>query len=124
MFVVTLNSGCNDEADDFFSGRPSEMAMAHNRVIGGSSEAMIDLLKIPSRFPDATELHIALWQYSIVAWWRNNEKHELMKSSFNKISKNELYMLKVWVRVRDKHHTENNSITLSEIEAELDVLMQ
>ena len=83
---------------------------------------MINLLKVPSRFPDATESHIALWQNSIIAWWRNEEKHELMKISFKKISKNEMYMLREWVRVRDKLHTEKNSITLDEIEAALNVI--
>ena len=122
MFGTMLISGCKDGADAFFSGRPSDMAMVHNRIIGGNSEAMINLLKVPSRFPDATESHIALWQNSIIAWWRNEEKHELMKISFKKISKNEMYMLREWVRVRDKLHTEKNSITLDEIEAALNVI--
>ncbi len=95
--------------------------MIHNRIIGSKdSEAMIHLLQVPSRFPDATESQIALWQNSIISWWRNEQKHGQMMQSFKKISKNEMYMLKVWVRVRDKFQIEKNAITLHHIEAALD----
>jgi hypothetical protein len=49
----TLLAGCKESADGFFSGRPSGMAMVHNRIIGGPPEAMLELLRVPSRFPDA-----------------------------------------------------------------------
>ncbi len=114
--------GCEEDADDFFSGRPSEMAMVHNRIIGGPSESMIELLRVPSRFPDATETQISQWQGSVIAWWRHPEKHELMIASFRKISRNEMYTLGVWVRVRDKHQTKENSLILNEIEVALNAV--
>ncbi len=80
-------------------------------------------MRVPSRFPDATETHIAKWQGSIIAWWRNNDRHEEMKSLFGEISKNEMYILKVWVKVRHKLETEENSKTLTEIEAALNVVV-
>ena len=115
---TTINLvGCKSESEKFFSGRPSEMSMIHNQIIAGSPETMIELLRVPSRFPDANEVHISDWQNSIIAWWRHPEKHNLMISSFEKISRNEIHTLKVWIRVRDKNQTKENSMTLNEIEA-------
>jgi len=119
MAGTMLLVGCTGDADDFFSGRPSEMAMVHNRIIAGPPESMIELLRVPSRFPDATETQISQWQESVIAWWRHPEKHELMIASFEKMSRNEMYTLGVWVRVRDKHQTKENSLILNEIEAAL-----
>ncbi len=114
-----LSAGCKDDAASFFSGRPSEMDMVHNRIIAGPPESMIELLRVPSRFPDATEAQISDWQGSVIAWWRHPEKHELMLDSFGKLSRYEVHALQVWVRVRAKLQTEANSLTLSEIEAVL-----
>ena len=120
--TAMLLAGCKEGAEEFFSGRPSEMSMVHNRIIGGPPETMIELLRVPSRFPDATETHIADWQGSIIAWWGHPEKRELMITSFGKISRNEMYTLKVWVRVRDKNQTKDNSLILNEIEAALNAV--
>src|SRR5262245_7302442 len=62
-------AGCQESADGFFSGRPSGMSRAHNRVLEGSVESMVDLLRIPQRFPDATASHKLSWQESVIAWW-------------------------------------------------------
>jgi len=83
---------------------------------------MIDLLRVPSRFPDATEAQISDWQGSVIAWWRHPEKHELMVNSFGKISRYEMHALRVWVRVRAKLQTEANSLTLNEIDAALNAV--
>jgi len=119
---TVLTVGCKDDAASFFSGRPSEMAMVHNRIIAGPPESMIELLRVPSRFPEATEAHISDWQGSVIAWWRHLEKHELMVNSFEKISRNEMHTLRVWVRVRAKLQTEANSLTLTEIDAALNAV--
>lgn len=122
MVGTVLLVGCEQGADAFFSGRPSEMSMVHNRIIAGPPETMIELLRIPSRFPDATEAQIAHWQGSVIAWWRHPKKHELMITSFAKMSRNEMYTLRVWVRVRDKHQTKENSLLLNEIETALNAV--
>ncbi len=114
--AVTLLAGCKRGADEFFSGRPSEMSMVHNRVIGGPPEAMIELLRVPSRFPDATESHIGNWQESAIAWWQVPEKRELMIALFGKSPREEMRALRDWVRVRDKHRSQEKSQVLAEIE--------
>lgn len=98
---MTLLIGCNGGADAFFSGRPFEMAMIHNCIISGSHEAMAELLKIPARLPAAKDSHIDKWQGSIIAWWRNPEKHDHIVASFSKISFDEMVSLEQWV----KHNT-------------------
>ena len=113
--TVTLFGACKEGADKFFSGRPSEMAMVHNRIIGGPPEAMVELLRVPSRFPDATESHIADWQESVIAWWRNPDKHQLMIASFGKISGDEMHALRNWVRVSDKNRSKEKAQVLDEI---------
>jgi len=94
--------------------------MVHNRIIGGPPEAMVELLRVPSRFPGATESHIADWQESAIAWWLNAEKHGLMVASFGKISREERVALASWVRVRDKHRSKEKARVLNEIEAAID----
>lgn len=36
LIVAGNLTGCREDADSFFSGRPSGMAMAHNRVLDGT----------------------------------------------------------------------------------------
>jgi len=119
MIGTMVVAGCKHNADSFFSGRPSEMAMVHNQIIAGRPESMVELMKIPSRFPDATEAQISKWQGSMNAWWKHPQMHEVMVSSFQKMSRYELHNLMVWVRVRDKLHTKDDSLTLDEIEVAL-----
>jgi hypothetical protein len=114
--AATLFAGCKEGAEEFFSGRPSEMAMVHNRIIAGPPEAMVELLRVPSRFPDATESHIANWQESVIAWWWHPEKHDLMIASFGKMSREEVHALRDWVRVRHKHRSKEKARALDEIE--------
>jgi hypothetical protein len=120
VVAVAFLTGCKQGADKFFSGRPSEMSMVHNRIIGGPPEAMVELLRVPSRYPDATESHIADWQESVIAWWGHAEKHQLMTASFGKTSPGERQALRNWLRVRDKHRSQEKAKALDEIEAALD----
>lgn len=116
VVMATLFAGCKKGAEEFFSGRPSEMAMVHNRIIAGPPEAMVELLRVPSRFPDATESHITDWQESVLAWWWNPKKHEVMITSFGKMSREEVHALRDWVRVRHKYRIEEKAKALDEIE--------
>ncbi len=95
------------------------MAMIHNRIIAGPPEAMIKLLQIPARFPDATRSHIENWQESLIAWWRHPKKHKLMISSFTHISPEKMASLKKWVKLRTKDRSEKKGKTLDEIETSL-----
>lgn len=115
--VVTLFTGCKKGAEEFFSGRPSEMATVHNRIVAGPPEAMVELLRVPSRFPDATESHITDWQESVLAWWWSPEKHEVMITSFGKMSREEVDALRDWVRVRHKYRIKEKAKALDDIEA-------
>lgn len=108
-----------ESADRFFSGRPSGMAMVHNRIIGGPPEAMVELLRVPSRFPDAKPSHIADWQESAIAWWANAQKHDLMIASLRKISGEERRALESWTRFRHLHRSREKARVLDEIEAAL-----
>jgi hypothetical protein len=114
---ATLLLGCKPAAEDFFSGRPSKMAEVHNRILAGPPEAMVELLRVPSRFPDATDSHIGQWQASAVAWWRHPQKHQVMLASFKKLSRDEAAALKKWLRVRGKSQPLAEMRALQEIEA-------
>jgi hypothetical protein len=120
LMATTFLVSCKQSADAFFSGRPSEMSLVHNQIIGGPPESMRVLLVVPTRFPDANEAHIANWQESVIAWWQHPEKNQLMRATFAKLSRNELQTLKVWVRVRDKHRSKEKAQVLTHIETALD----
>lgn len=46
MVAATLFAGCKKGAEQFFSGRPSEMSMLHNRIIGGPPATIVELLRV------------------------------------------------------------------------------
>lgn len=115
--VAVFAAACEERAETFFSGRPSQMAMVHNRIIAGPPEAMLELLQVPSRFPDASETHIASWQESVTAWWRHPEKHDLMVVSLRKMSREEIHAFTNWVRVRGTSQSRERAQVLEEIEA-------
>jgi hypothetical protein len=96
--ALLLAVGCEQSAAGFFSGRPSGMAMVHNRIIGGPPEAMLALLQVPLRFPDASAAHVADWQESVIAWWRHPEKHDLLLASSRRLSAAEAHALLDWLR--------------------------
>lgn len=118
LCLSLLLSACRESADDFFSGRPSGMSMVHNQIIGGPPERMVELLRVPSRFPDATVAHIADWQESIIAWWWNQEKHDLLVASFRKLTLEESRVLLAWLRVEAPSRSAQKAGALREIEAE------
>jgi hypothetical protein len=99
VLVAALLAACEENAERFFSGRPSGMAMAHNRVLDGSLEAMVDLLRIPQRFPDATEAHKLSWQESIIAWW--GARQDLVLAALPKLSAPEMQTLESWAAVQE-----------------------
>jgi hypothetical protein len=112
--TMFLNS-CRENAEAFFSGRPSGMAMAHNRVLDGTVESMLELLRIPQRFPDANDSHKLNWQESAIAWWRSENGHGVMLSALPKLTDQEAQSLANWVAVRDKSVTQQKAAALTEI---------
>jgi hypothetical protein len=114
IFMAIVN-GCRENAESFFSGRPSGMAMAHNRVLDGSVESMVELLRIPQRFPDANESHKLNWQESAIAWWRSEAGHGVMLTALPKLTEQEIQSLENWVATRDKLTTQQKAATLDEI---------
>lgn len=114
--ITLLLTGCKQGADAFFSGRPSEHAMVHNRIIAGGLEEMLVLLRVPARFPDATVPHIANWQESAIAWWWHPEKHNLMVAAFGKLTPAERGALKTWVAVKIPDRSGTKAKALAEME--------
>ena len=94
-------AACRQGADAFFSGRPSEMSQVHNRIIGGPPEAVLALLRVPARFPDAEPAHIVDWQRSVVAWWAHSDKRATMLKLCAGMPASEQQALHAWVGVRD-----------------------
>jgi hypothetical protein len=115
--VSLLIAACTEGADKFFSGRPSEMAMGHNRIIGGPPEAMVELLRVPSRFPGATEAQVMTWQESTIVWWGTPEKHDVLVASFPKLSREESSALLIWVQVRGNSRSMEKAAALDAIQA-------
>jgi hypothetical protein len=115
LIFSAILEGCREDADSFFSGRPSGMAMAHNRVLDGSVESMVELLRIPQRFPDAVEAHKLLWQESLIAWWIPKNGRELIFAALPKLTEQEIQNLEKWVAVRDEFRTQQKATTLDEV---------
>jgi len=89
--------------------------MAHNRVLDGSVESMVELLRIPQRFPDATDSHKSTWQAPAIAWWRSEAGHGVMLTALPKLTEQEIQSLENWVATRDKLTTQQKAATLDEI---------
>lgn len=119
LVAIMFTTGCKKDADEFFLGRPSDLAMLNGRILSGGQEEMLELLRVPSRFPNAENHHVASWQGAMIAWWTNAEKREVMKKSFIKVNQDEMRMLKVWLRVRNVHLAGKKDQILDEIEAAL-----
>ena len=116
LFVfILLISGCRETADRFFSGRPSAMAMAHNRVLEGSLDSMIDLMRIPTRFPDAEPAHIYSWQESAIAWWRDAGGRERFVRAVSQLTPQEIDKLEIWIAARGDSTPAAKTATLEEI---------
>jgi hypothetical protein len=113
--VTALLEGCRENAGSFFSGRPSGMAMTHNRVLDGSVDAMVDLLRIPHRFPDANESQKGNWQESVMAWWGAKNGRGRMLAALPRLTEPEMQHLENWVAARDQLRTEEKAATLDAI---------
>jgi hypothetical protein len=116
LFVfMLLISGCRETAGSFFSGRPSPMAIAHNRVLDGSLDSMIDLMRIPGRFPDAQPSHISSWQESVIAWWRDADGRKRFVPALSQLAQQEIDRLEIWIAARGDATTPAKTLTLEEI---------
>ena len=91
--------------------------MVHNRIIGGPPETMLELLRVPIRFPGATVAHIADWQESVIAWWWHADRHALLVESLGGITTEETRVLLVWLRVEAPGRSVQKAAALKEIEA-------
>jgi hypothetical protein len=119
LIALLLMLGCKNGAENFFSGRPSGMSMIHNQIADGSPDAMMALLKVPSRFPDAKNEHIADWQNSVVAWWQVAEKRQLMISVFTELTTNESAEVRKWVETKVQNTSEQKTKTLNGIKTSI-----
>lgn len=116
---ILLSTGCKKGAEAFFSGRPSGMSMVHNRIISRAQEGIPELLKVPSRFPDATMDHCLLWQHSLTAWWAHPDKKALMIQSARNLTAVERAELRDWVKKKPRNQTAAQGATLLEVESAL-----
>lgn len=112
---LSFISGCKEEADDFFEGRPSDIAMLHGKIGEGDPEALIELLRIPARFPDATESHIANWQGFIIVWWQYSDKRDQVIKSFGNLSSEETQALDSWILLKTKYLNKEKTLILDDI---------
>lgn len=96
LLGAVLLGGC-DPADDFFSGRPSAMAQAHNAALDGSIDTMRAILEIPARFPQAGEQHHASWQESPIAWWLAPGGRQRTEAALTRLDARQLDALTRWL---------------------------
>jgi hypothetical protein len=118
LFVGVL-PGCRENADSFFAGRPSGMATAHNRVLDGTLESMIELLRIPQRFSDASDSQKMSWQESLDSWWNTANGRNRILTALPYLTKEEILNLEAWVSARSSSLRQKTSVTLDEIAAEI-----
>jgi hypothetical protein len=115
LVVAVMPQGCRQDADSFFSGRPSGMAMAHNRVLDGTPESMLALMRIPQRFPDANETQRASWQESVVAWWNADTGRGRILATLPSLTPGERRSVEAWVSMRSASSREKIAATLDEV---------
>jgi ankyrin repeat protein len=121
-----IAKGANVDADSFFSGRPSGMSMAHNRVLDGTLGSMVELFRVPQRFPEADELQKSDWQGSVIAWWGVEDAQERILKALPHLSKEELFSAEAWITARTPLEWEilskEAAIALDEIASKIIVL--
>lgn len=115
-------AACQDSADSFFSGRPSGMAMAHNKVLDGAVESMVAMLRVPARFPGATIAHQLNWQESPIAWWGAPNGRERMLAAASRLSPSEAQQLDNWLAAGDASRTAKKRATLDEIRKDMSAI--
>jgi hypothetical protein len=107
--------GCRKDADSFFSGRPSGMAMVHNRVLAGTLATMVDLLRIPHRFPDADESQREMWWGSVIAWWNAENGRTRMLDALFRLTADELRSAEEWLTVENAEPEGKNAAALDAV---------
>lgn len=107
-------SACRDATDAFFAGRPSDMAMAHNKALDGSVEAMRELLAIPARFPQANETHYAQWQESPIAWWLAPGGRDRILAALARLTPAERDALAIWL-AKPEPYGQNKQQAMAEL---------
>jgi hypothetical protein len=90
LLVIGVLQGCREDADFFFSGRPSGMAMAHKRVLDGTAESRIELLRILQCFPEVNASHKTSWQESVGAWWITSNGRSRFLAALPSLAEKEL----------------------------------
>jgi hypothetical protein len=77
------------------------MAMAHNRVLDGMPASMIDLLRIPHRFPDVKDSHkVSCWQESIDAWCHAQDGRTRILAALPELTDAEIQSVETWLSHR------------------------
>ena len=122
--ATSFISGCKEDADSFFLGRPSKLAMVNGRILSGGTDEMMELLKVPGRFQNAEKHHVASWQGSMITWWLHAEKREIMKKTFSRMTRDEVQVVKAWLSVRGIHLEGKQDATLVEIVGALDTIQE
>jgi hypothetical protein len=115
--IAGTQQGCREDADSFFSGRPSGMAMVHNRVLDGTLATMVDLLRIPQRFPEADESQRAMWRGSIIAWWNAETGRPRMLDALSRLTADELRSAEEWLTVESAEAEGKNAAALDAVKA-------
>ena len=70
--------------------------MAHYRVL---DESMVDLLRIPQRFPNATEPHKLSCEESVIAWW--GAQRGLVLAALPRLTAPEMHSQENWATLQD-----------------------
>ena len=73
---------------------------------------MIDLMRIPTRFPDAEPAHIYSWQVSAIAWWRDAGERERLVRALSQLTPPEIDKLEIWIAARGDGTTPTKTATL------------
>ncbi len=115
LILVAGLAACGDDAERFFSGRPSGMSLVHNHIIGGPPEATLALLRVPVRFAQARPAHVSEWQFSLIAWWRDADKATQMRSQFDQLTPAEREALLNWVGARHPGLSADAAATLADV---------
>jgi hypothetical protein len=117
LLIASALQGCREDADSFFSGRPSGMAMAHNRMLAGTLATMVDLLRIPQRFPEADESQREMWRGSVVAWWNAETGRSRMLAALPHLSEEELRCAEGWLTVESGEPEAKDAAALDAVKA-------
>jgi len=120
LLIAGALQGCRKDADSFFAGRPSGMAMVHNRVLAGTLATMVDLLRIPQRFPEADESQREMWRGSVVAWWNAETGRSRMLDALPRLSEEELRCAEGWLTVESGEAEGKNAAALDAVKVAIE----